>query len=1472
MSAPMLGNGIVQQPMGQPTLQQQQRATDVQLQQMMARANFLRQNPTEQKMPGELENLVKYITTLSQMRQNGQNPARLQQPQQQLANGHVAPLTNGNAANVASLASGHGIQQQPASLPNQTPVSFTPAQLSALRAQIHAYKLLSRGMPIPDHIQQAIRPHNTAIPDLEKVLQPPDVPSRIVDAAVKVAKQESATPAPAAAPPSGEPKVEDAEPVDPSTLPKGPFLEDNVDSGIYPYNAYRHPFSHLKRSPDADPKLFATRLQRLLIPTIMPAGLDAHQILNERERFIEARVQQRIAELESLPATIGDGDFETNLDLTLGEGTKEEKEDKENDNTAAEPSLDIIKTENTFRSLIHPPPGAHGKLRALIELKSLRVLEKQRAMRAQVAERLTHGSMLPLNRLEFRRAPRKPTLRDARMIEQLERKQRVDRERRAKHKHVEQLGIIVTHGREVINANRGAQDRLLRLSRAVLNFHAQTEKEEQKRIERLAKERLKALKNDDEEAYMKLIDTAKDTRITHLLRQTDAYLDSLAQAVVAQQNEYGPLAIHQNDPDEGPTSEATFGAQVSKDDEDTDRKIDYYAIAHRVSERIIKQPTILVGGTLKEYQLKGLQWMGLGKTIQTISLITFLIEVKRQRGPYLVIVPLSTMTNWSGEFAKWAPSVRMISYKGNPTQRRALQQDLRMGQFQVLLTTYEYIIKDRPHLCKIKWLHMIIDEGHRMKNTQSKLVQTLTTYYHSRYRLILTGTPLQNNLPELWALLNFVLPKIFNSVKSFDEWFNTPFANSGTGDKIELNEEEALLIIKRLHKVLRPFLLRRLKKDVESELPDKVEKVIKVRMSSLQSQLYKQMKKHKMIADGNDGKGGKSAGIKGLSNELMQLRKICQHPFLFESVEDKVNPTGYIDDKLVRSSGKLELLNRILPKFFATGHRVLIFFQMTKVMDIMEDFLKMMGWKYLRLDGGTKTEERASFVQLFNQKDSEYKVFILSTRAGGLGLNLQTADTVIIFDSDWNPHADLQAQDRAHRIGQTKAVLILRFITEKSVEEAMYQRARYKLDIDDKVIQAGRFDNKSTQEEQEEFLRSILEADQEEEENEEAGDMNDDELNELLARTDDEARVFRELDLKRERDQLENWRSIGNKGKPPPPLMQLEELPDCYQTDEPFVTQDGLDDLTIEGRGQRKRNIVSYNDGLDDDTWAMALEDGEDIQELAEKAKDKKDRRLANKLMREESARGTPVSEGDGRGRKSSKKGKAKASDYDSLPAGSKRKRGRKSNSVTPSMVDDDEDEHDTKRRRTKAVAPSGSSNNIGDVTPATRDRMKKAFSDCYKAVTACEDETGRKRCELFRELPDKRDYPDYYQLISQPISLAQIRKRSNGGYYKNVLAYREDWRLMFNNARTYNQEGSWVYIDAEEMEKVFNTAFERHIAGTEMPGAPGPAAASTASYDSALTPMDEDERPPPVRSRSAGRKPTQILSDDEYLTPSDED
>ncbi|KAL4254551.1 Swr1 complex component [Abortiporus biennis] len=1438
------------------------------VQALVQRANILRANGFTAETNPELAKIINFLQTCSQQQQRPNVPNGMATDHQLgQMNGHSANMSavpNGVAVPNGNLLTSGPIPPQPYPAAPSTPVSFTPEQIDALRAQIQAFKLISRGLPVPEPLQQAMRVPNHAAADLEKMLHVQDVNSRVVDSTVKAHKGANGTSSPtdAVAPTSEStttdvPKTEEAiqEPIDMSNMPKGPFLEDDIKSGIYPYNAYLHPFSHLKRDPSTNPSLFATRLQRLLVPSIMPTGLDPHQVLAERNRYIDARIDQRIRELESLPATMGEGGLENPL-----EDVKDDKENVDN--------VDVLKAV----SFQHPPAETHGKLRALIELKSLRVLEKQRSMRAFLAERLSHGSLLPLNRADFRRV-RKPTLRDTRMTEQAERKQRVDRERRAKQKHVEQLNIICKHGEEVIAANRSAQLRITRLGKSVQSFHVHTEREEQKRIERLAKERLKALKADDEEAYMKLIDTAKDTRITHLLRQTDSYLDSLAQAVIDQQRDGHEVEMLPFEVEEGPTNETTFGAQRVVDD-DSNTKMDYYAVAHRIKEKVTKQPSILVGGTLKEYQIKGLQWMvslynnklngilademGLGKTIQTISLITFLIEVKRQRGPYLVIVPLSTMTNWSGEFAKWAPSVKMIAYKGNPTQRRALQGEIRSGNFQVLLTTYEYIIKDRPILCRLKWIHMIIDEGHRMKNTQSKLVQTLTQYYHSRYRLILTGTPLQNNLPELWALLNFVLPKVFNSVKSFDEWFNTPFANAGTGDKIELNEEEALLIIRRLHKVLRPFLLRRLKKDVESELPDKVEKVIKVRMSALQSQLYKQMKKYKMIADGKDSKG-KGGGVKGLSNELMQLRKICQHPFLFESVEDKINPGGLIDEKLIRTSGKIELLSRILPKFFVTGHRVLIFFQMTKVMDIMEDFLKMMGWKYLRLDGGTKTEDRAGHVQMFNAKDSEYKVFILSTRAGGLGLNLQTADTVVIFDSDWNPHADLQAQDRAHRIGQTKVVRILRFITEKSVEEAMYARARYKLDIDDKVIQAGRFDNKSTQEEQEEFLRSILEADQEEE-SEEAGDMNDDEINEIISRSDEESRLFREIDIQRERDAVENWKAAGNRGKPPLPLMQLEELPDCYRTDEPFESKDDLDE--VEGRGHRKRTVVNYTDGLDDDTWARALEDGEDITELSEQFRERKEKRAANKLLRETDSRGSPALEVETpRGRKGGKKGKAKMNDlaFDAIPASGKRKRGMKSMSVTPSINEDDEDERDTKRRKVKG----------GDITPTTREKMKKAFNDCYRAVLNCEDETGRKRCELFKELPDKREYPDYYQLIKQPIALSTLRKRLSSNHYKSVLDFRDDWRLMFNNARTYNQEGSWVYVDAEEMEKVFDATFDRVIAGSDLPGAPPASSGGSGAYASASTPMDEDERLLPLKK--SGRKQV-IQSDDEYLTPSDEE
>ncbi|KAI8374376.1 SNF2 family N-terminal domain-containing protein [Radiomyces spectabilis] len=915
-----------------------------------------------------------------------------------------------------------------------------------------------------------------------------------------------------------------------------------------------------------------------------PLDLDTETLLSERDRQLQARVQYRINELEKLPSNL----LDDRTQRMLG------------------PDEDF---SNDFA------PLSTIKSKAIIELKALRLLNKQKKLREEIMRGMNASTMLDtsVDRLAYRRM-KKQTLREARMTEKIERQQRLDREYREKQKHLDYLQTICDHGRELIRVQETWRTKQSKLGRAVQQFHQHIEKEEQKKSERISKERILALKMDDEEAYMKLIDEAKDTRLTQLLKQTGSFLESLTEAVVVQQNE----ARYARD---------EFEPISDEDIEETDArsKTDYFQVTHRIKEQV-SQPSILVGGKLKDYQVKGLQWMvslynnhlngilademGLGKTIQTISLITYLIEKKKQNGPYLIIVPLSTLTNWTLEFEKWAPSVSKIVYKGTPTVRKGLQYDIRYGNFQVLLTTFEYIIKDRPILSKIKWLHMIIDEGHRMKNTNSKLTLVLRQYYHSRYRLILTGTPLQNNLPELWALLNFILPKIFQSVKSFEEWFNTPFNNQGVQDRIELNEEEQLLIIKRLHKVLRPFLLRRLKKDVEAELPDKVERVIKCRLSALQAKLYSQMKKNRQFYTGAKGK----TGIRGLNNKIMQLRKICNHPFVFEEVENAVNPSHQSNNLLYRTSGKFELLDRILPKLQQTGHRVLIFFQMTQIMTIMEDFMVYRGYNYLRLDGSTKSDDRSQLLQMFNAPDSPYFAFLLSTRAGGLGLNLQSADTVIIFDSDWNPHQDLQAQDRAHRIGQTKEVRIFRLISTNSIEENILARANYKLDIDGKVIQAGKFDNRSTEEDREAFLRSLLEDKNDDQTNDEDEDLDDEELNEMLKRNESEIEVFNRIDAERERRDTEEWRRSGGRGKKPERLIQEDELPEELRHDE--VVEESEGSPMELGRGQRVRDHVRYDDGLTEDQWLNALE--QDTVDLDEVIAQKEARRLRRLNKRRE--------------------------------------------------------------------------------------------------------------------------------------------------------------------------------------------------------------------------------------------------------------
>ncbi|KAI1777671.1 chromatin remodeling complex SWI/SNF, component SWI2 and related ATPase [Hypoxylon cercidicola] len=1345
-------------------------------------SQFLMSVQQQQQMRKQQQSYMQHMQA-AQMSHNAANGNLngTPQPGPQHQQPHTTQPPSSTASNGPPLSTSTGPTAQPTtSSPSTTTpmIQFSAQQLGLLRQQIQAFKLLSKNTGVPYQMQQALnaqRQRRQAV--AEQSAQPPASARTTATPAPEVSKADSA-------PPDG-----DAEPE--TSTPKGRT-----------FKTIKSPYEGGLVRKDIGYYDHGLRKQRLLIPSIFPTGVDFEQLRHEREIIIFNRMKARYAELKSLPGNIAHWD-----------ATK-----------------DTLDADDTL------------KRKAIIELKSLGLYAKQRALREKIGRQMMHYDNLAMtaNRSQYRRT-KKQSVREARITEKLEKQQRDARESREKKKHIDFLQSVQHHKSEIFNSAQSAKNKLSRIGRAMHIHHFNIEKEEQKRIERTAKQRLQALKANDEEAYLKLLDQAKDTRITHLLKQTDGFLHQLASSVKAQQRQ----AAERYGDDVMPEEES----EVDEEDEEAGRKIDYYAVAHRIKEEVTEQAHILVGGTLKEYQIKGLQWMlslynnnlngilademGLGKTIQTISLITYLIERKFQQGPYLVIVPLSTLTNWNLEFEKWAPSVSRIVYKGPPNARKQQQEKLRQGKFQVLLTTYEYIIKDRPVLSKIKWFHMIIDEGHRMKNTNSKLSATISQYYNTRFRLILTGTPLQNNLGELWAMLNFVLPNIFKSVKTFDEWFNTPFANTGGQDKMELNEEEQILVIRRLHKVLRPFLLRRLKKDVEKDLPDKTEKVIKCKFSALQTRLYKQMVTHQKITV-SDGKGGKT-GARGLSNMIMQLRKLCNHPFVFDEVENQMNPTNTSNDLLWRTAGKFELLDRILPKYKATGHRVLMFFQMTAIMDIMEDFLRYRGVQYLRLDGTTKSEDRSDLLRMFNAPDSPYFMFLLSTRAGGLGLNLQTADTVIIYDSDWNPHQDLQAQDRAHRIGQKNEVRILRLISSNSVEEKILERARYKLDMDGKVIQAGRFDNKSSETDRDAMLRTLLESADMAESGEQE-EMDDEELNMILARSEEEVSVFQRLDEERMKSPIYG---NGPGSKRVPRLMAENELPDIY-----LEEGDPVDDEpeAVLGRGARERTRVKYDDGLTEEQWLMAVDDDDDSPEAAAARKQaRKDKRENNRLKR--LAVLGPGADSPGGSR-------ASTEEVETPP----KKRGRKPGSKNEKRkAEDDDGEPPAKKRRgpqgrPRAMASNGSDSRLG---PELRQTLQKTLRNLYDGLMGLEadiapedqvddddDEEPTKRLIIgpFVKLPSKRDYGDYYLLIQNPICMNQIQTRIKREEYNSINDMRRDIALMCSNCRTYNEDGSLLYSDAIVMEKFFNDRAQEEInehpelAELEDPSAKDSSAAPTTS------------------------------------------
>jgi len=1223
--------------------------------------------------------------------------------------------------------------------------SFQNTQMLQLRAQIMAYRFLARNQPLPPQIAVAVTGRR---PDQQQAGGPPPQP--------------------------GQPGYGSGSPMGP---PNAQAVPGNANAGSPrpPQNA-GGPQGQQQQGQQGPQQQQPGMKANRITPISKPAGVDPVTLLQERENRLAARVAHRIDELSNVPVNMAE---------------------------------DV-------------------RMKAEIELRALRLLNFQRQLRAEVVACTRRDTTLEtaINVKAYKRTKRQG-LREARATEKLEKQQRLEAERKRRQKHQDYLNAVLAHSRDLMNFHKNNQMKIQKLNKAVLNWHANAEREQKKEQERIEKERMRRLMAEDEEGYRKLIDQKKDKRLAFLLSQTDEYINQLTDMVrahkkdmrkkqrdVEKQKKRDEMALNEDSMSEQRVhvketstgkilrgEEAPLASDLEawleknpgyeevprdEDDEDSDEEkegaeaedviskakreaeakgedpenVDYYSIAHTVSESISCQAGLLVGGLLKDYQVKGLEWMvslnnnnlngilademGLGKTIQTIALITYLMEKKKNMGPYLIIVPLSTLSNWIMEFEKWAPSVVALSYKGSPQGRKGLQNIIRSGRFNTVVTTYEYVIKDKAVLSKIRWKYMIIDEGHRMKNHHCKLTQILNTYYTSNNRLLLTGTPLQNKLPELWALLNFLLPSIFKACNTFEQWFNAPFAI--TGEKVELNEEETILIIRRLHKVLRPFLLRRLKKDVESQLPDKVEYVIKCEMSGLQRRLYNHMQERGiMLQDDSIAKKPGRHGAKALMNTIMQLRKLCNHPFMFQQVEESFakhigSPTDVIQGPdIYRAAGKFELMDRILPKLFISGHRVLMFCQMTQCMTIIEDYFNFKHYKFLRLDGMTKADERADQLKVFNSKDSEYFIFLLSTRAGGLGLNLQTADTVIIFDSDWNPHQDLQAQDRAHRIGQKNEVRVLRLMTVNSVEERILAAAKYKLNMDEKVIQAGRFNNTSSGSERRQLLQSILRADdQEDEEEDETPD--DEVVNQMIARSEAEFEQFQQMDIDRRRGDA----ALGALRKPR--LIEESELPGYLLADPPEEVIDSEEEekKALElGRGNRARKETNYEDQMSEKDWLKTI--GAEDEEFED--------------------------DDDVGGDEGAKK-----------KVGKKQKRREES-----------EDDEPKKKKKKGAFK-----------------RLQRLMRKLLEIVIQYEDQDGRVLSDPFMKLPTRKELPDYYEVIRKPVDITKILTKIEDGKYDDMDMMARDFDLLCLNTQKYNEDGSLIHEDSIVLQSVFTNAREK--------------------------------------------------------------
>ncbi|GAA5964563.1 hypothetical protein JCM3765_005237 [Sporobolomyces pararoseus] len=572
------------------------------------------------------------------------------------------------------------------------------------------------------------------------------------------------------------------------------------------------------------------------------------------------------------------------------------------------------------------------------------------------------------------------------------------------------------------------------------------------------------------------------------------------------------------------------------------------------------QSKLITGGTLKDYQVDGMNWiieryifalfgailadeMGTGKTLQTISFIAFLRENihnpdrPESDKPTLIILPKAVLRNWDAEFKRFAPSIPVLTYYGTPPERAEIRKESlglsglkrakhikRSESYPVILTTYNIAIKDVAFLEMLDYDLIVCDEAHKAKNLKGKTLTTLKRY-RADFRLLLTGTPLQNNLEELYALLTFILPSIFNDAETFNSMFNFSQITNSDGSKLSESDEVTLLIA-QLQNILKPFMLRRCKKDVVKDLPLKKEYVLTAPLTARQKELTDAAVKGELrafmnaemeetdkedndsvasIDFANTGRGTRrkasqksyvekkdaadddefeedlinqtiaadrekekvelqklaSKGNVNVNHQqakftsvMTNLRQIANHPL--SKLDDRGEGAEPNFEDVVNLSGKMMLLDRLLPELFKRGHKVLIFSQFVTMLDLLDEYIiDVKGWSRFRIDGRQGNSANQDQIEEFNTApvtEESTNIFLLSTRAGGVGINLVGADTVILFDSDWNPQNDLQAMDRAHRIGQTKPVLVFRLASANTVEQTILANATRKRKLERVVL------------------------------------------------------------------------------------------------------------------------------------------------------------------------------------------------------------------------------------------------------------------------------------------------------------------------------------------------------------------------------------------------------------------------------------